>query len=149
MRWQSKNTTEDYRQLDVRRLQRDGLLDRRYFFSWQWSRNGEVVANINIRPEGDRVILSYRHRKTGNEWMSEEYAVALERTQCHYGGERVWFRCPARGCGRRVAILYGGGIFACRHCHCLAYESQREAPHYRALHRGARHPRETRRNGHH
>ncbi len=23
---------------------------------------------------------------------------------------------PARGCGRRVAILYSGGIFACRHC---------------------------------
>jgi len=23
-------------------------------------------------------------------------------------GRAVWFRCPARGCGRRVAILYGG-----------------------------------------
>ena len=29
-------------------------------------------------------------------------------------------------CGRRVAILYGGGIFACRRCHQLAYPSSRE-----------------------
>jgi len=27
---------------------------------------------------------------------------------------------------RRVAILYGGSIFACRHCHDLVYPSQRE-----------------------
>jgi hypothetical protein len=34
-----------------------------------------------------------------------------------------------------VAILYGGAIFACRHCHRLAYPSQREAPHERATRR--------------
>ena len=27
------------------------------------------------------------------------------------------FICPAAGYGRRVAILYGGGNFACRHCY--------------------------------
>jgi hypothetical protein len=51
----------------------------------------------------------------------------------NYGGKRPWFLCPARGCGRRVAVLYGGGIFACRHCHRLAYQSQREQPHSRAM----------------
>lgn len=40
--------------------------------------------------------------------------------------ERHWFLCPARGCGRRVAILYSGALFACRQCHQLAYRSQRE-----------------------
>jgi hypothetical protein len=56
-----------------------------------------------------------------------EYPVYLEWTGLHYGGRRAWFRCPAKGCGRRVAILYGGAIFACRHCHRLAYLSQRES----------------------
>jgi hypothetical protein len=31
-----------------------------------------------------------------------------------------------------VAILYGGTIFACRHCYHLVYESQREAEDDRA-----------------
>lgn len=44
-------------------------------------------------------------------------------------------RRRSKDCHRRVAILYAGGIFACRHCHNLAYESQREAPHSRALSR--------------
>jgi len=50
-----------------------------------------------------------------------------------FGGNRAWFHCPA--CGRQSAILYGADVFACRHCLQLAYESQREAPHCRALHK--------------
>ena len=69
----------------------------------------------------------------GGEWQDREYSVELSRTRCNYGGERVWFRCPARGCGRRVAVLYGGAIFACRKCHRLAYASQRADVLSRAL----------------
>lgn len=67
-----------------------------------------------------------------------EYPVYQEWTECHPGGRRAWFRCPARGCGRRVAILYGGAIFACRHCHGLAHESQGEAGHDRMAGRADR-----------
>ena len=37
-------------------------------------------------------------------------------------------------CGRRVAILYSE-LFACRHCHRLAYDSQNETPYLRAIRR--------------
>ena len=121
-----KSTTSDYRALDVRRMQRDGLLAAGKSFGWSWTRNGEKVASINVRTETDRVILDYRHRSSDGEWKSENYPVRVEWTPCHYGGMRAWFRCPAVGCGRRVAILYGGTIFACRHCYRLAYSSQRE-----------------------
>lgn len=59
--------------------------------------------------------------------------VAVEWTSCAFGGSRAWFRCPA--CGRRAAILYGADVFACRDCLHLAYKSQQEAPHDRALRR--------------
>jgi hypothetical protein len=131
-RWSSNATTADYRQLDVRRLQRDGMLEWRDSFIWRWSRAGESVGSISIRPEADRVILKYRHGGAGEAGTDQEYPALLERTTCHYGGERVWFRCPAKGCGRRVAILYGGKVFACRHCYRLAYPCQHESPSSRA-----------------
>jgi len=124
----SKETTDDYRRLDIRRWQRDCLLEASKAFSWQWSRNGETIASINVIMERDRVILTYRHKRGDEEWKDECYPVRIERTPCHYGGSRAWFICPARECSRRVAILYSGGIFACRHCYRLAYPSQRENP---------------------
>ncbi len=127
-----KATTNDMRTLDVRRLQRDGLLTPGRAFGWQWTRNGEDVASIQMRTEVDRVMLSYRSRNNGGEWQPMEYPVYLEWTPCHLGGRRAWFRCPVSGCGRHVAILYGGTIFACRHCYRLAYASQREAEDDRA-----------------
>lgn len=127
-----KSTTGHYRSLDIRRLQREGLLNPGQFFGWNWTRHGEQVASIQIRTEADRVILKYRSRNYGGEWEEMEYPVYLDWTHPHLGGKRAWFLCPARGCGRRVAILYGGKIFACRHCHNLAYASQRESAHDRA-----------------
>ncbi len=68
----------------------------------------------------------------------EQYHVRIVRTPCNLGGRRAWFICPAVGCGRRVAILYGGGIFACRRCYQLAYASSREDAGDRATRRADR-----------
>jgi len=122
----SKKTTEDCRSIDVRNWQRHGRLRPGLFFNWQWSRCSEVVASIGVRTEIDRVILSYRHRSSGEDWQSESYSIDLDWTDCHYGTERPWFLCPASGCRRRVAILYCDGMFACRRCSQLAYPCQRE-----------------------
>jgi hypothetical protein len=130
-----RTTTNQMRSLDVRRLARDGLLTPGLAFGWNWTRHGETTASIQIRTETDRVILSYRRRDYAGEWQQMEYPVFLEWTDCSLGGRRAWFQCPAQGCGRRVAILYGGRVFACRHCHKLAYESQREAYDDRACRR--------------
>jgi len=119
----------------VRWLQRKGLLWPGGYFPLTWSRNGETTGSIKLQSKTDRVILRYRHRRFDEPWEEQEYPVTLEWTPCNYGGTRVWFRCPTRACGRRVAILYGSGIFACRQCHQLAYESQRERPYNRALSR--------------
>ena len=130
-----KDTTSDYRALDVRRLQRDGLLTPGRSFGWNWTRDGETVASIEVQAESDRVVLKYRHRSGGGEWKGERYPVWLNWTACTFGGQRAWFLCPATGCRRRVAILYGGTIFACRRCHHLAYHCQRETNYDRAARR--------------
>ena len=113
-----KDITSDYKALDVRRLQRDGLLTPGRSFGWNWTRDGETVASIQVRAETDRVILNYRHKSGGSDWQPMDYPVRLAWTDCTLGGRRAWLLCPARGCGRRVALLYigGSGIFACRHC---------------------------------
>lgn len=130
-----KETTSGMRALDVRRLQREGLLKPGSSFLWQWTRNGKETASIQIRAEENRLILNYRSRSHGGEWETMEYPVYLSWTGCNLGGRRAWFLCPARGCGRRVAILFGGAIFACRHCHMLVYECQRETRDNRAARR--------------
>jgi hypothetical protein len=139
-RWHygAQSTTDDYRTLDVRRWAREGVLRPGYWGGWQWTREGETVASIQMRAEQDRVILIYRHRSGDAEWKGEHYAVRVVRTPCRLGGSREWFICPAVGCGRRVAILYGGGIFACRHCYQLAYPSSREDAGGRATRRADR-----------
>ena len=137
-RYGAKDTTEGYQSIDVRWLKREGMLSPRANRRITWSRHGDVIASINVRVEPGRVILTYRHRSGGDEWKDESYPVCLTTTPCHMGGERHWFLCPARGCGRRVAVLYGGGIFACRKCHRLAYPSQREDAGDRAARRAHR-----------
>ena len=136
--WGAKDSTDDYRSIDVRCWKRDGLLTPHQSFGWQWSRYGEVVASIRVRTEPSRALLTYRHRIGGEDWKDESYPVYLDWTACNLGGQRPWFLCPARGCGRRVVILYGGGIFACRHCYQLAYPSQRETWDDRAARRADR-----------
>ena len=136
-RWSGcKSTTSECRQIDVRRWQRQGKLAAGQWLTCTWSRNSEVTGNISATVEMDRVILSYRHCRGDDNWQQHKYPVLLDWTSCHYGGQRAWFLCPARGCGRRVAILYlGGSVFACRHCYQLSYNSQRDPPYMRALSR--------------
>ena len=137
-RWdrRARDLTDLYLSLDVRQLRREGLLEPGRLFRWRWTGEGEMVAAVDVRIDAERVNLSYRTRgEDRDDWAAKEYAVTIERTPCHFGGSRPWLLCPVAGCGRRVAILYGGPIFACRHCHRLAYRCQRETVDERAARR--------------
>ena len=134
-RQDGKRCTNDMLALDVRSINRAGRLTPGSWFNWQWTCNGEKTASIQLRVEADSVVLDYRNRSNhhnGGEWEPMRYAVALDWTPCGFGGKRVWWRCPAVGCGRRVAVLHGGRVFACRQCNRLAYRCQRETDDDRA-----------------
>jgi hypothetical protein len=140
-RFDKKTTTGECHGVDVRYLNRHGLLKPGGGFSLRWSRGeretgsigGSVEGHLRLRPE--RVILSYRYRSgQRSEWEDVQEPVSLDWSACNFGGERPWFVCPGAGCGRRVTVLYGPGrYFLCRHCYELVYESQRVSSMDRAL----------------
>ncbi len=54
-RYGSKDTTDGYRKLDVRHLQREGCLERRYSFGLERTCKGQPRGDIRIFPDADRV----------------------------------------------------------------------------------------------
>jgi hypothetical protein len=126
-----RDTVEACRSIDVNKQHREGCLRPGWAGGWQWARDGEKVASINIQFETDRLHLSYRVRIGGGEWEDIAETVRIVRVSCRLGGARPYFICPGVvngiACGRRVAKLHGPGrYFLCRHCYRLAHASQRE-----------------------
>jgi hypothetical protein len=137
-RWDTRNRIDDMRALPIAKLARGGWLNSGGTCSYAWTTAGHRTGDIKVTAAAGHVVLSYQARSNGGEWQARSYAVQIERTPCHFGGTRAWFLCPARKCGRRVAILYGGAVFACRHCHQLAYPSENESRKDRTIRRAGR-----------
>lgn len=122
----TKGSTGDMRSLDIRKMHRASLLKPGGSFNWQWERGGIVRAEISITMhQSTSVTLNYRSRSHGGEWQDKRYEVMVDWTACHFGGTRPWWNCPC--CGQRVAVLWGGTTYACRHCQKINYESTRRA----------------------
>lgn len=118
--------------LDIRKLRRDKLLSAGMSYGWSWttSRRGVVdkdrESSIRIKViSSDEIQLSCM--STSNDVATPiKQSVMLGFSSCHYGGQRVWFRCPR--CDKRVALLYLKGVaFRCRLCHDLTYYSCQES----------------------
>jgi hypothetical protein len=107
--------------------------------AWTNTDTGEQRASIGYKAHMDDgrgwVRLTYT---TTNHWTGQstdhDYTVELATTSQPFGGRRWWWVCPRRG--DLVSKLYkpsGGGIFASRKAHRLAYRSQRQSPYDRAI----------------
>ena len=130
-------TTDETLILDVRVMRRRGWLRPHAAGPLEWTRGGEVLGSVECAVSGagraESLELSYVVR-TADGRRDVRRCIPLVWTPCHYGGERVWFLCPA--CGRRIAIVYGlGGEFRCRLCHGLSYPSQHDSRALRLLRR--------------
>jgi len=112
-------TEDQFLRLDVRMLNRKGMLRPGVTGTMHWSREGEAVGSIQIHATAAEVRLIYT-----SAGLALDYPVHLDRTTCNLGGSRPWFLCPS--CCRRVAVLFGGGRFLCRYCRNLAYSVENE-----------------------
>lgn len=118
-----KDTAESSLPLDIRELKRQGLLVPGGSITSRWSSGGNVHSSIGATVYRDHLLLRYTHRKTEHI----EQAIYFTYTPCHFGGERIWFRCPY--CDRRCAVIYSAGkYYACRICGNLTYETCNETP---------------------
>lgn len=131
----ARQITGELLSLDIRGLNRKGLLAPQISGASKWFNGTKEVGSIGFKVQGSGgrttgVRLEYRHY--GETFA---YTVLVTWTPCHFGGHRPWWICPGRGCGRRVANLYYERFFLCRHCHDLAYESTREPAFIRCLKR--------------
>jgi len=132
-----QDCTDNCRSIDVRYWQREGLIKEELSFTSTWTRNGESIGSIKVYVQNHALIwLYYSCRINGGNWQTLHYPVTIQTTACNYGGVRYWFTCPSDGCGRSIAVLYlGENKFVCRHCHKVAYPSQRETAGNRAIRR--------------
>lgn len=122
----TKPLTTDLRHIDVRQLARKKLLAPGYRYAWEWKHHhtGEIKASIWI--EVADAFITFRYKVSNRDQSCHiAQAVQLVTTPCNYGQQRVWFACPH--CGRKAALLYLGFKLACRRCHKMAYEVQRES----------------------
>ena len=127
----SKLETDDLLQIKISVLKpmlKTGQRGAWSLYTWTDKRTGKQNSvGINIftgDPIDNYMILKYTETDRAGLKQDFDYRVNLDITPCHFGGIRYWFKCP--GCNRRVAILYSGGIYACRRCKNLCYHSQKE-----------------------
>ena len=111
---------EQMLRLDVRFLHRKGWLCPGMSLTLSWSWGGEPISSVGVATNADSIGLFYSTKDGEQVHLS----VGLERTPCTYGGTRPWFLCPR--CSRRVAVLFAGRRFWCRHCHGVAYAVENE-----------------------
>jgi tRNA(Ile2) C34 agmatinyltransferase TiaS len=127
----SKATIESQSKIDIRLLNKLGLLHQGIELDFSKASRGEKCGLAGFRVETDRLVLLYRNRQINGQWEQSEDKIFFSWTPCNHGGNRQWFLCP--GCNRRVAAIYSGEYYRCRHCHNLTYSSQQESKSDRLL----------------
>ncbi len=134
-RQSKKRTTDTLRIIDIREWEKKGLLRCDSAFVWHWLHEGKTHNSILVTIKKNCLVLSYRYSNLSNTHIEKQYSIETSWTKCNFGSKRPWFICPTKNCTHRVAILYHNELFACRHCHNLAYSSQREGSGDRAARR--------------
>lgn len=148
-RWNKQATVEDALCLDINSLKKQGLVKWDVSAAscnlyWRSTRdeNAKPTASISYSLDTINPHQAYMELRYNSNDEPYKYRVALDYTEAHYGGKRMWFRCPlSRGgiaCNRRVAKLYkpaGSNYFGCRKCFDLKYYSQMTTAHDYAIHK--------------
>lgn len=121
-RWQQgKALTTERMRLDIRDMR--AAAHAMWLVNWRWSDGttasvlfSQGMATVEARVPGQAMHPTY---------------VELDATPLHFGGHRIWWRCPC--CCARVAVLYWQQRrWKCRACADLVHKSTRQGGLFRA-----------------
>ena len=97
-------TIEEVSRIDVRYLRKHVLLVPGCCGRLWWFRSDKPIGSISFSVFDNHLQLDYRVRGRGEgAWRPVVQTVWLDRMQCNFSGERLWFLCPR--CGRPVALI--------------------------------------------
>lgn len=120
--WQrGKALTKERMRLDIGRMQAHTRAVWQKSFRW----NDGASVTVSFRP----ALAIVETRLPGLATI--ETTVELDTTPLHFGGHRVWWKCPC--CQARAGVLYWqAGRWQCRRCAALVHESTRQSDDSRA-----------------
>lgn len=130
----AKPNESDFNKLDISSFTKKGIIptDVTITGTSDWSTNGEKHSSISFEAYtgcNDPYIRLDYHSSYG---IPYDYRIYLTTTTPYYGGQRWWFLCPK--CNARVGVLFGDGLFMCRHCVNINYVCQQLQPMFRFKH---------------
>lgn len=112
-RRERRQTTDELSRIDIGDIASIPLLPQIWI-----SPPAAEIRNLRVRGTDGTVIFGL---SAANE-IIEIGAANLAYSTRNFGGQQAYFQCQ---CGKRTTSLYfDGKRIACRHCHCLLYESQ-------------------------
>jgi hypothetical protein len=113
----SKALTTERMKLDIRTMQDHTLAPWSHRHQWK---NG-TTALLRFKRREKRATIEIT--VPGKEIHTT--AVELDTTAQHFGGSRVWWKCPC--CHARVGVLYWNWRWQCRKCAELVHPSTRQS----------------------
>ena len=89
-----RQTLDDVLQVDVRRLNKQGLLRAGQGGTITWHSGGEATGSIRFACTQRALELRYRRRSSTPDCPPVTQSIAFDRTACNLGGSRVWLLGP-------------------------------------------------------
>lgn len=105
-----KSSTEDSQPLDIRRLQRAGVLTPGRTTNWQWTVNGRVYASITIRAEVGNISLAYSYTAHGGACRVDPSDRVAGDDRMHPGRATPVVRLPSLRPARGRALRGGEAV---------------------------------------
>lgn len=116
----AKKTTDDFLRIKIHDLIREGFLEQGTVFSLEIKFRGETTVIQG------RTVDSQMYLRCNGQSQSIQIKTV---PNVNNSGRRSWFVCPH--CGYGAVNLYWDGLFLCRKCLNLCYQSQKQRPYYR------------------